>query len=103
MTRIEREKLVVGLMIGIYCRKKHGSSGGVLCPDCAALADYTSRRLDHCPKGNGKSNCQQCAIHCYSPSNQAKIREVMRYVGPRMIFIHPWYAFRHLLMKFTSY
>lgn len=28
-----------------------------------------------------------------------KIREVMRYVGPRMLFIHPVSAIRHLISE----
>ena len=58
------------------------------------------QRLDHCPKSNGKSSCRKCEIHCYSPANREKIRSVMKYVGPRMIFIHPWSAIRHLITEF---
>ena len=96
MNRIEREKKTIGQMIGIYCRWRHRSPRAELCPDCAALLGYARNRLDHCPKGNAKTSCRKCEIHCYSPVNRRRIREVMRYVGPRMIFIHPIAAVRHL-------
>lgn len=97
MTRIDREKAVVGLMIAIYCRKHGHGAGNRLCSDCAALLAYAESRLDRCPKGEGKSSCRKCDIHCYSPANRDRIRTVMRYVGPRMIFYHPLSAVRHLI------
>ena len=99
MTRIEQEKKVVNQMIAIYCKRHHGSRKGALCDDCKALALYASSRLDHCPKGNDKSSCRKCEIHCYSPAQREKIRAVMRYVGPRMLLIHPVAALRHLIME----
>lgn len=99
MERIEREKQVVSQMIAIYCRRHHDRKGNELCDECRSLLDYAQRRLEHCPKGNKKSSCRKCEIHCYSPANREKIREVMKYVGPRMIFIHPWSAIRHLIAE----
>ena len=43
-----REKETVALMIGIYCRKKHGTKKG-LCPRCRELLDYAAVRSDRCP------------------------------------------------------
>lgn len=99
MERIEQEKLVVKQMIEIYCAKHHVHSRQGLCDDCRKLLDYAHRRLDHCPKGNSKSSCRKCEIHCYSPANRENIRAVMRYVGHRMLFIHPLSAIRHLLSE----
>jgi len=98
MTRIEREKTVVARMIAIYCRRHHPGNEG-LCDDCRALLDYARRRLDHCPKGENKTSCRKCATHCYAPSYREKIRMVMKYTGPRMIFHHPVSALRHLLAE----
>lgn len=96
MKKIEREKSTISGMIGVYCRHKHGSRKGVLCEECGELLDYAMGRLTHCPKGDKKSSCKKCEIHCYSPRQRARIREVMRYVGPRMLFISPIEAMRHL-------
>ena len=35
--------------------------------------------------------------HCYKPEMRERIRQVMRYSGPRMITKHPVAAIRHLL------
>ena len=99
MTRIEREKKTIAQMIAIYCRQHHGAGSGNLCPECAALLDYARARLDRCPKGNAKPSCRKCEIHCYSPANREKIRAVMRYTGPRMLFVHPVAAIRHLITE----
>lgn len=99
MTRIEQEKLVVSQMIEIYCRKHHRYGSDGLCDDCRALLTYARQRLDHCPKGNAKSSCRKCEIHCYAKDKRENIREVMRYVGPRMIFINPVSAIKHLLSE----
>lgn len=102
MTRIEREKQTVGLMIRLYCRKNHTVVGGELCPDCAALFDYAKMRLALCPHGEKKPSCRKCTIHCYSPLNKKKIRAVMRATGPIMILHHPLPAIRHLYYEFIK-
>ncbi|MDE7469952.1 MAG: nitrous oxide-stimulated promoter family protein [Paramuribaculum sp.] len=99
MTRTEREKQVVGQMIAVYCKKRHRSVGDDLCDDCRRLTEYACRRIDCCPKGTLKTSCRKCEIHCYDPASREQIREVMRYVGPRMILINPFSAIRHLLSE----
>lgn len=91
----EREKETVSLMIAIYCRKKHGYK--TLCPDCAALDAYARLRSDKCPFMESKTFCSNCKIHCYKKDMREKIREVMRFSGPRMIFRHPLMAIRHII------
>lgn len=95
LTRWEREQKVVEQMIRYYCRKKEGHS--CLCPDCEELIQYTAVRLKHCPFGEKKTTCQNCSIHCYSPKMKSRIKQVMRYSGPRMILVDPVAAIRHLL------
>lgn len=86
-------------MIGIYCRKQHGAAKGTLCDDCAALLDYALARLSRCPHGEAKTSCRKCPTHCYRPDRREDIRRVMRYVGPRMLFIAPLAAIRHLISE----
>ncbi|MBQ5913863.1 MAG: nitrous oxide-stimulated promoter family protein [Alistipes sp.] len=95
MSRIEYEKRVVRVMIGIYCRAHHHSEKG-LCRECEELAAYYERRVERCPLGEEKLSCKVCTIHCSEHQHRQKIREVMRYAGPRMIYSHPLMAFRHL-------
>ena len=91
----EREKRMVSEMIALYCRKKHGRRDG-LCPDCAALRDYAMQRSDRCPFMEHKTFCSNCKVHCYRPDMRDKIREVMRFCGPRMLLHHPIAAVRHV-------
>ena len=91
-----REKAMVNDMIALYCRKKHGTRGG-LCPDCAALAAYAEQRSDRCPFMETKTFCSNCKVHCYKPEMREKIREVMRFSGPRMLLVHPAAAIRHVI------
>lgn len=91
----EREKRMVSEMIALYCRKKHGHRDG-LCPDCAALRDYAMQRSDRCPFMEHKTFCSNCKVHCYRPDMRDKIREVMRFCGPRMLLHHPIAAVRHV-------
>lgn len=97
MTRIEREKHTVERMIRIYCRRKEGNAE--LCPRCASLLDYALSRLSKCPFGDKKTSCRRCTIHCYSPDMKVRIRDVMRYAGPRMVLFSPGAALRHLLIR----
>ncbi len=92
----EREKQVVAEMMGLYCRSKHHTKKeDGLCPECAALCDYAWQRSDKCPFMETKSFCVNCKVHCYRPEMREKIREVMRYAGPRMIFHRPGMAISH--------
>ena len=95
-TKREREKAMVSQMIALYCRKQHGTRGA-LCPDCAALDAYARLRSDKCPFMETKPFCSNCKVHCYKPDMREKIRAVMRFSGPRMIFHHPVAAIRHVV------
>lgn len=95
-TKREREKTMVSEMIVLYCRKKHGIRDS-LCTDCAALNAYARERSDKCPFMETKTFCSNCKVHCYKPEMREKIRAVMRFSGPRMIFHHPVAAVRHVL------
>ncbi|MBQ8638850.1 MAG: nitrous oxide-stimulated promoter family protein [Lachnospiraceae bacterium] len=92
----EREKQTVSLMIRLYCREKHGGKCG-LCPECDALQQYAVMRSEKCPFMETKTFCSNCRVHCYKPDMREKIREVMRFSGPRMMFHHPVLAVRHVI------
>lgn len=94
MEKIEREKRIVESMIRLYCRGKEGNNE--LCDDCRALLTYAHARLSRCKFGNDKTSCKRCPIHCYKPDMRSRMRQVMRYSGPRMLFHHPITALRHI-------
>ncbi len=95
MNRIKEEQRVVGQMIRLYCRKKEGNKE--LCPSCKELLQYATARLEHCKFGENKPTCKKCPIHCYSPQMRERIRKVMRWAGPRMIWYHPVAAIKHII------
>ena len=95
-TKREREKRMVSQMIALYCHRNHHTKG-VLCPECAALNDYAHARSEHCPFMETKTFCVNCRVHCYKPDMREKIRAVMRFSGPRIIFYHPVAAIRHVV------
>lgn len=93
------EKKVVNTMIQIYCKAHHSTPCG-LCTDCVALSEYAMKRLENCPYGEQKPTCESCTIHCYKSDMRQKIRIVMRYAGPRMLFLHPMDTFRHFFQEY---
>ena len=98
MTRIEREKKTVKIMIEIYCRKKHKHKDG-LCDECTELLEYAHKRLSFCKFAENKSTCGKCPIHCYKKDMKAKIKDVMKFSGPRLIIYNPLELIRHALNK----
>jgi hypothetical protein len=101
----------MALMVADYCHGHHDDASRAaaredghddghddgLCTACHAFLAYAAARLDHCPFGEDKPTCANCAIHCYKREPREFAREVMRYAGPRMLFQHPVLAVRHLL------
>ena len=96
--RIARERRTVSAMISLFCRRKHQQSMG-LCFECEALLTYAMARLDRCQYGAGKPVCIDCHTHCYRPDMRERIREIMRFAGPRMLLAHPLLAVAHLVDK----
>lgn len=97
-TRIHRESRTVAAMIRLYCRHHHGlAHHGRLCDSCRELLIYCDVRLDRCPYGEGKTTCVQCPVHCYQPAMRERIKEVMRFAGPRMLTRHPILSLYHFI------
>ena len=103
----QRETRTVSQMIALHCRGNHeeadrseqASCGEMVCPACKALDDYACLRTMRCRRMADKVDCENCANHCYTPEMRERIREVMRYAGPRMLLAHPVSALRHLAGK----
>lgn len=96
LSKRRREKEMVAQMIALYCKKRHGGKKG-LCPECQELLDYAQARSERCPFMETKTFCSNCRVHCYKPEMREKIREVMRFSGPRMLLVHPGAAIRHVI------
>ncbi|MGN0144637.1 MAG: nitrous oxide-stimulated promoter family protein [Clostridium sp.] len=94
--RVEHEKEVIKLMIEIYCKKKHGKKD-CLCEECEELLNYAHLRLSRCKFGDEKTTCGKCKIHCYKKDMRAKIKDVMRFSGPRLIVYKPVELIKHMM------
>ena len=86
--RMTREKSTLNDMIKIYCNGQHQSKDD-LCTECRELLDYAIERIEKCPFGENKTTCAKCPVHCYNTVMREKIRNVMHYSGPRMLYRHP--------------
>lgn len=98
--KIIHEKLVIYNMIAIYCKENH-SNNICLCKDCNELLEYSNKRIEKCPKLESKTFCSNCQSPCYDNYHRQKIKTIMRYSGPRIIFKHPITAIKHLFLTLT--
>ena len=94
--RLARELATIRAMVRIFCRDTHATRTG-LCPECQALMDYATRRVDRCVFGEDKPTCANCKVHCYNAEMRDRVRTVMRHAGPRMLLRHPILAIAHLI------
>lgn len=94
--RVVREEETIRAMVEIYCRDHH-SPDHEMCAGCRELLDYAEMRLAKCPFQEKKTTCANCPVHCYKPVMRERIKEVMRYSGPRMTYRHPLLALRHVV------
>lgn len=105
--RRAREERTVSQMIALYCAGNHSDAphdeqavcGEPVCASCAELDAYAALRTRRCRKMDVKTSCDACENHCYKPEMRERIRQVMRYSGPRMLRKHPIAAVRHLIGK----
>ncbi len=75
------------------------STNGYLCSECSELLVYAHKRLEYCPFSNDKPACNKCPVHCYRRDMREKVKKVMRFSGPKMLYRHPFLAVMHLLDK----
>jgi len=95
--RLAREERTIAEMIAMYCRDHHGEEVARDPGGCAELMAYARLRLEKCRYGADKPTCAKCTTHCYKPALRERVREVMRYSGPRMLKRHPVLAVAHLV------
>jgi hypothetical protein len=98
--RLQRERDTIQAMVEIFCVGHHHSldtshSLG-LCAECSTTLSYALQRIELCPHKSEKPSCANCRVHCYRGEWAQKIKQLMRYSGPKMIFKHPVLAFFHI-------
>ena len=93
--RITRETESLLKMVEIFCNGHHGFDGE-LCDDCRDLSENAMACVSLCPYGAGKPVCGRCPTNCFPDGNYARIKTVMRYAGPKMLYKHPLLTAIHL-------
>ena len=74
----QKEKDLISLMIRFYCEKHHHTKAHEpLCDECAELEKYAHTR--------------------YSKEMRARVKEVMKSTGPRLLLHHPILVIKHAL------
>jgi hypothetical protein len=93
---IKTEMKTIEAMVRIYCRYHHEKD---LCNECGTILVYCFARIEKCILGPDKPACNACKVHCYSPKMREKIKAIMRFSGPKMIYKHPYLSIVHLLKE----
>ena len=101
----QHEQEVVEELIQLYCRRQHKErqkNALGLCKECQDLLAYAHSRVAHCPFMETKTFCSNCKVHCYEPLMRERIRQVMRYAGPRLLFKRPIMVLRHMWLEYKE-
>ncbi|MGM0395732.1 MAG: nitrous oxide-stimulated promoter family protein [Bacillota bacterium] len=97
--KINKEKQIITLMIDLYYK---GKSNSLSRDECLELKEYCCYKVDNCPFIEEKTFCSACKVHCYDEDHREKIRKVMRYSAPRMLFYHPVMMLRHTVTSIRN-
>ena len=99
---VDKDLRLLARFIEVYCHDHHAADQRsvvalrshdvsalmgrelALCPDCARLLNHALVKRSHCPM-DPKPQCKHCPNHCYHPSYRAKIREVMKHSGRKLV------------------
>ena len=68
---------------GYDVQRLHGSALS-LCAECRKLLAHAFVKRTVCPM-DPKPICRKCPEHCYAPSYRARIREVMKHSGRKLV------------------
>ncbi len=81
-----------GAALGVYGKRRPA-----VCVECAELLAYAEKRRASCPK-DPKPFCSYCDTHCYRADMRERMRDVMRYAGPRSVLRgHAIDSVKHLI------
>ena len=100
VNKIDKDRRVLEAMGSIYCQGNHADAQkdeGGMCPECRATIENTLSRAASCPYGH-----QDCKTHCQRGDAQIRIKAIMRYAAPKMMFRHPIMAFEYLRKKLRA-
>jgi Nitrous oxide-stimulated promoter len=90
----EDEKITIQMMIELYCRNNHRNTI-YLCDDCSKLLSNATTLINNCPY-SPKPACGACKNNCFSVEHKKRMKQVMKYSGPKMLFRHPILTIKHI-------
>jgi hypothetical protein len=88
---------LIGKFVEVYCNCKHcdaemssfvlpaGLDSRMVCQECASFLEYAITKRLNCPLEAEKPSCKHCRIHCYTPQQREKVREIMSYSGRKLM------------------
>ena len=100
--KLRRDLKVLARFIEVHCRHRHRVEAKAptrlrnvdvraicgrplcLCADCRKLLAHGFVKRMRCPL-DPKPSCRKCPTHCYAPAYRARIRQVMKYSGRRLV------------------
>ena len=90
-------------MSDIYCKgHKHPLDDNGKCADCDLVLRYSLSRTKRCPYIEETLFCSNCPTPCYRPDMKEKVREMMKYSGPRLFFKRPITVIRHVFFDYFT-
>ncbi|HBO34614.1 MAG TPA: nitrous oxide-stimulated promoter family protein [Anaerolineaceae bacterium] len=98
---LQQEQATIASMTRLFCKAKHNTQTS-LCEDCQDLLAYAQERVARCLFLPDKPVCARCPVHCYQAPYRERVREVMRYAGPRLMFKDPIAVVRHFRMMMRA-
>ncbi|MCH7814777.1 MAG: nitrous oxide-stimulated promoter family protein [Planctomycetes bacterium] len=111
---IDRDLSTLIRFVDIYCKHKHREAEKHtvhikgfdmtalckqpcdLCNECTKVLTHALVKRSHCPL-DPKPACKHCQVHCYHPDYRARIREIMKYSGRRLVLSGRLDLLYHLL------
>lgn len=99
---VKRDLKTLATFITIYCQHHHVDAAKNLitmpqhditaiagnevhlCIECRKLLLHAFVKRSRCPL-DPKPMCKHCPVHCYAPTYRAKIQEVMRFSGKKIV------------------
>ena len=77
--QIEREKLIIRLIVDIYCRgQRHTASG--TCADYGVILRYANEHIDLCPYNDTtKQVCGLCRSNYFTPKMHSQFVQITRH------------------------
>ncbi len=82
----ENERKIVKVMIRIYCKNLQYSNKQFY-DNCLKPFVYTNRTLEYCLYGENKPSCKKCSFYFYKQEMREKVRSVMQFSSPIMIYL----------------